>query len=81
MSPYFPIGLGVSQGCSLPLLLYIFAMDDILREAGGNGTDDGVELLFGKRLLTLNHARDIALVCNDGTAVQCVLERYVSIVP
>ncbi|CAH8497241.1 unnamed protein product [Dicrocoelium dendriticum] len=75
LSPPFSITSGVRQGCPLSPFLFNFAIDEVMETAFAGHDLEGVELLPGERLLDLEYADDIALICDGSQTCQTALNR------
>ncbi|CAH8645530.1 unnamed protein product [Dicrocoelium dendriticum] len=75
LSPPFNISSGVRQGCPLSPFLFNFAIDEVMEFAFTGHDLEGVELLPGERLLDLEYADDIALICDSSQTCQAALDR------
>ncbi|KAH9578500.1 hypothetical protein MS3_00005968 [Schistosoma haematobium] len=75
LSPLFHSSSGVRQGCPISPLLFQFAIDDILETALMDVSNGGVDLLPGERLLDLEYADDIVLLCDNAQGMQSALNQ------
>lgn len=75
LSPPFKISSGVRQGCPLSPFLFNFAIDEVMEVAFHRADLEGVELLPGDRLLDLEYADDIVLICDCLQNCQVALDR------
>ncbi|RTG91107.1 uncharacterized protein DC041_0008631, partial [Schistosoma bovis] len=75
LSPLFHSSSGVRQGCPISPFLFNFAIDDILETALMNVSNGGVDLLPGERLLDLEYADDIVLLCDNAQGMQSALNQ------
>ncbi|CAH8600719.1 unnamed protein product [Schistosoma mattheei] len=63
------------QGCPISPFLFNFAIDDILETALMGVSNGGVDLLPGERLLDLEYADDIVLLCDNAQGMQSALNQ------
>ena len=75
LSPLFHSSSGVRQGCPISPFLFNFAIDDILETALMDVSNGGVDLLPGERLLDLEYADDIVLLCDNAQGMQSALNQ------
>ncbi|CAH8656857.1 unnamed protein product [Schistosoma curassoni] len=75
LSPLFHSSNGVRQGCPTSPFLFNFAIDDILETALMDVSNGGVDLLPGERLLDLEYAYDIVLLCDNAQGMQSALNQ------
>ncbi|CAH8587907.1 unnamed protein product [Schistosoma margrebowiei] len=75
LSPLFHSSSGVRQGCPISPFLFNLAIDDILETALMNVSNGGVDLLPGERLLDLEYADDIVLLCDNAQGMQSALNQ------
>ncbi|CAH8459438.1 unnamed protein product [Dicrocoelium dendriticum] len=75
LPPPFNISIGVRQGCMLSPFLFNFAVDEVMEIAFTRHDLEGVELLPGERLLDLEYADDIALICDSSQTREAALDR------
>ncbi|CAH8503536.1 unnamed protein product [Schistosoma rodhaini] len=75
ISPLFHLSSGVRQGCPISPFLFNFAIDDILETAPMDVSNGGVDMLPGERLLDLEYADDIVLLCDNAQGMQSTLNQ------
>ncbi|CAH8292457.1 unnamed protein product [Schistosoma rodhaini] len=75
LSPLFHSSSGVRQGCPISPFLFNFAIDDILETALMDVSNGGVYMLPGERLLDLEYADDIVLLCDNAQGMQSALNQ------
>ncbi|CAI2733768.1 unnamed protein product [Schistosoma spindalis] len=75
LCPLFRSSSGVRQGCPISPFLFNFAIDDILETALMDVSNGGVDLLPGERLLDLEYADDIVLLCENAHDMQSALNQ------
>ena len=68
-SEWFDIKTGVKQGCNMSGLLFLIAMDLIMRRSVQNG-ENGIRLNFNNKLDDLDFADDVALLSSTKQHIQ-----------
>ncbi|KAH9596282.1 Contactin-5 [Schistosoma haematobium] len=75
LSQLFYSSSGVWQGCTIAPFPSNFTIDDILETALMDVSNGGVDLLPGERLLDLEYADDIVLLCDNAQGMQSALSQ------
>ena len=81
LSKSFPTKSGVRQGCPLSPFLFNFVIDEIMRRTLEGLQNPGVQIVAGESLVDLEYADDIALIFEDQSEAQALLNRLTTIIP
>ncbi|KER30056.1 hypothetical protein T265_03429 [Opisthorchis viverrini] len=81
LSKSFPTKSGVRQGCPLSPFLFNFVTDEIMRRTLDGFQNSGVQIVAGESLVNLEYADDIALIFEDLSEAQALLNKLTAIIP
>ncbi|KER22936.1 hypothetical protein T265_09067 [Opisthorchis viverrini] len=81
LSKCFPTKSGVRQGCPLSPFLFNFVIDEIMRRTLDGFQNPGVQIVAGESLVDLEYADDIALIFEDLSEAQALLNKLTAIIP